>query len=214
MEISLNNESTSIFNTRSTLLQRLKEGGNESAWQEFYDIYGRLIFSYCLHFNISYAEAEDLVQEICIKIFRQILKFDYSPDRGRFRGWLKTITHNAAIDYLRRKQYRKRTASDYRIHLEIKQEVDFASTTELWQEEWEKALYEAALEQVRKRVGEDTFQVFQRYVLKNIPAQEVAVAAKLEVNAVYAVKHRVLRYLREEVSRIISEECDGRNEHA
>lgn len=210
----MNGEPLTVFKTRESLLLRLKEEGDEKAWREFHDIYGRLIFGYSLHFNISYAEAEDLVQEVCVKVFRQINTFQYAPEKGRFRGWLKTITRNAVIDYLRRKGNRSRTAQEYRVHLELKQAADQTFDEEVWQKEWEKALYEAALERVRERVGEETYRVFKRYVLENESVQVVADETTMDPNAIYAVKHRVLRYLREEVDRIINSEGGNENENA
>lgn len=202
MDGTVTGEPLTVFKTRESLLVQLKEDGNESAWRQFHDIYGRLIFGYALHFNISYAEAEDIVQEVCIKVFRQIEKFEYSPERGRFRGWLKTVTHNTVIDYLRRKQNRAKISETYRSHVELQRQMDSAEEDQIWQREWEKALYESALERVRERVGEETFRVFHLYVLKNEPAQKVARESSLDANAIYAVKHRVLRYLREEIERI------------
>lgn len=200
------NELLSAYKTNESLLLRLKEGEDGRAWREFYEIYGRLIFGYSLHFDISHAEAEDVVQEVCIKVFRQIVRFDYSPERGRFRGWLKTITRNAVIDYLRRNQRRRQTSMEYRKQVEQELEAEAAEDDKIWRLEWEKAIYEAALERVRKRVGEATFDVFQRYVLADQSTTEVAEETTLDANAIYAVKHRMLRYIRQEVAVIMEGE--------
>ena len=196
----------SLYQTRESLLLRLKDSRDESAWLEFYQIYGRLIFGYALQFNISYAEAEDIVQEVCVKVFRQIIRFDYSPMQGRFLGWLKTITRNAVIDYLRRKQNRTKTSRAFSRHVEATLKSIDAKDEELWRQEWQKALYEVALERVRERVGEETYRVFYEYVLENRSAEDVASEVAMDANAVYAVKHRVLRYLREEVQHILDSE--------
>ncbi len=196
----------SAYKTRESLLLRLKDERNEDAWREFHSIYGRLIFGYSLHFDISYAEAEDVVQEVCIKVFRQIIRFDYSPERGRFRGWLKTMTRNTVIDYLRRKQTRLKASREFRRDMEQKLKDEAAADDEIWRKEWEKALYETAMERVRERVGEETFRIFKRYVLDRDSAQDVANETSLDANAIYAVKHRVLKYLRNEVEKIRNDE--------
>lgn len=200
------NSVLSAYHTRESLLFRLKEGGSERAWLGFYTMYGRLIFGYSLHFDISYAEAEDIVQEVCIKVFRQIARFDYSPERGRFRGWLKTITRNAVVDYLRRKQRRNKTSVEYRTQLECELKDEAEIDDEIWRLEWERAVCETALERVRERVGEDTMRAFQRYVMDDQSASEVSEETTLDANAVYAVKHRVLKYIRQEVAAILESE--------
>ena len=201
---TMSDELLSRFKTRRSLLNRLKVDDNEEAWREFHDLYGRLIFGYCLHFGIGYSEAEDIVQEVCLKVFRHIHSFDYSPNRGRFRGWLKTITQNTVIDYIRRRQNRLKGSSDYRTLCELQWEEAGQSADEVWQQEWEKALYEAALERVRGRVDEETYRIFHLYVLDAGSAKDVADETHLDANAIYAVKHRMLKYLREEVERIIN----------
>ncbi len=203
---SSSSQQLSAFQTRESLLLRMKEGEDGNAWREFYEIYGRLIFGYSLHFDLSHAEAEDVVQEVCIKVFRQIVRFDYSPERGRFRGWLKTITRNAVIDYLRRKQRRKQTSEDYQLHVEQELERQQKVDDEIWQSEWEKALFESALERVRVRVGEESYRIFRLYVLDNQSAQDVAHSTTLDANAIYATKHRMMKYLREEVTAILASE--------
>ncbi|MDF7800689.1 sigma-70 family RNA polymerase sigma factor [Pontiellaceae bacterium B1224] len=206
MESTESNELLSACCTRESLLIRLKDGEDCDAWWEFHEIYGRLIFGYSLHYEISHAEAEDIVQEVCIKVFRQIIRFDYSPERGRFRGWLKTITRNAVIDYLRRKQTRRKTSQEYRTQFEERLEAELDRDDRIWRLEWEKAVYETALDRVRKRVGEDTFRVFHRYVLDDQSAAEVSEETTLDANAIYAVKNRMLKYIRQEVTSILDGE--------
>lgn len=200
------NELLNVHKTRESLLLRLKGGGNEQAWREFHAVYGRLIFGYSLRYGISYAEAEDIVQEVCIKVFRRIVQFDYSPERGRFRGWLKTITRNTVIDYIRRKQRRRNTAEEFRelSALELLEQED--ADNNLWRLEWRKALYEAALERVSKRIGAETLRVFNEYVLGDKSAEDLANETSLEINSIYSVKHRVLGYVKEEVKKILMDE--------
>ncbi|VGO12093.1 hypothetical protein PDESU_00643 [Pontiella desulfatans] len=206
METTETSELLSAYHTRESLLLRLKQGEDGVAWREFYEIYGRLIFGYSLHYDISHSEAEDIVQEVCIKVFRQIIRFDYSPERGRFRGWLKTITRHAVVDYLRRKNSRQKTSKEYWTRLEQELDAKAAVDEEIWRLEWEKAVYETALERVRKRVGEATFDVFKRYVLDDQSAVEVSEETTLDANAIYAVKHRVLKFIRQEVADILEDE--------
>ena len=209
METTESSGLVSAYHTRESLLIRMKQEEDGAAWREFHEIYGRLIFGYSLHYDISHAEAEDIVQEVCIKVFRQIVRFDYSPQRGRFRGWLKTITRNAVVDYLRRKKTRRKTSVEYRRQLEDGLAVGRDRDDEIWRLEWEKAVFEAALDRVRERVGEETFQVFKRYVLDNQSAAEVSEETTLDANAIYAVKHRVMNFIREEVAIILDGEQGG-----
>ncbi len=206
METKESQEGLTAYQTRESLLLRLKDGEDGAAWSEFHELYGRLIFGYSLHYAISYAEAEDIVQEVCVKVFRQIIRFDYSPEKGRFRGWLKTITRNAVIDHLRRTRSRQKVSTEYRLQLESELEEESSKDEAVWRLEWEKAIYETALERVKERIGPETFLIFKKYVLDDQSAADVADETTLDANAIYAVKHRVLRYIRQEVAKILDEE--------
>ena len=77
--------------TRTTLLARLrKDPANEAAWGEFVEHYGRHIHRWCRQWNLQDADAEDVTQEILVKLAQKLRGFVYDPSRS-FRGWLKTI---------------------------------------------------------------------------------------------------------------------------
>ena len=211
MKQIVSSESVSCYRTRGSLLLRLKDRSDESSWGEFYTIYGRMIFGYALHYNLSHAEAEDIVQEVVVKVFRQILSFDYSPKQGRFRGWLKTVTKHAVIDFIRRRERRRNTSDQYREHAEVLFEEQNCRDDEIWRKEREKAMLEVALQRVYSRVGECCREVFNLFVVERYSAGEVGAQLDMEPNAVYACKHRMLKYIREEVE-ILGRECEDNDE--
>lgn len=166
------NDSISLYQTRDSLLLRLKNPSNESGWREFFNLYGRMIFGYALHYNLNHAEAEDIVQEVVIKVFRQIRSFDYSPERGRFRGWLKTVTKHAVIDFVRRRERRRNTSVQYREHAEVLLEEPECREDDIWRQEREKAMLEVALQRVYERVGACCRDVFELFVVEHYSARE------------------------------------------
>ena len=85
--------------TRASLLARLKGADSEPAWDEFYDMYWRAIYGYALHFGVHPQHAGDIVQEVFVKIFRNMPSFEYDRTRGRFLTWVKTVTRNTVMDH-------------------------------------------------------------------------------------------------------------------
>ena len=154
MKTNDSSELMTVYKTRKSLLLRLKNQDDQESWREFYNIYGRMIFGYALRHRLSHAEAEDVVQEVCIKLFRQILSFDYSPDQGHFRGWLKTVTKHAVIDFIRRKERRLQKHDAFQQHSEAVKEEKNAEDNMLWEKEREKAIFDTALLRVYGRIGE------------------------------------------------------------
>lgn len=75
--------------------------GNEHAFEALINKYKRKVFSYCLNFTNNYHMAEDITQEIFIKVFQNIHTYD--SERASLSTWIYTITHNICINSLRDK---------------------------------------------------------------------------------------------------------------
>jgi RNA polymerase sigma-70 factor, ECF subfamily len=83
----------------SMSLLRQIAGGDREAFRRFYDRYATLAFTFALRLLGSQSDAEDLLQEVFLQVWRQAQT--YSPERGSPEAWLITITRSRAIDKLR-----------------------------------------------------------------------------------------------------------------
>src|SRR6476659_8373417 len=91
---------TCIPPTRATLLARLRRDPlSDVAWDEFVEQYGRHIYRWCRQWRLQDADAEDVAQEILLKLARKLRDFAYNP-QSSFRGWLKTVAHHAWTDFV------------------------------------------------------------------------------------------------------------------
>lgn len=75
-----------------------------------YDRYARLVFSLALKILNDRVSAEEVVQEVFVKVWRRAE--DYDSGRGKFSSWLSGIAHHQAIDELRRRRVRPSAADD------------------------------------------------------------------------------------------------------
>jgi RNA polymerase sigma-70 factor (ECF subfamily) len=80
------------------LLQQIA-GSDREAFRRFYERYATLAFTFALRLLGSRADAEDLLQELFLQVWRQAQS--YSPERGSPEVWLITMTRSRAIDKLR-----------------------------------------------------------------------------------------------------------------
>lgn len=87
-----------------TLLRRLS-GGDQSALGEFYDLHAGLVNGIALRVLRDATEAEDVVQEVFVQVWRQATRYD--PGRGTPEAWICTITRTRALDRLRRRAARR-----------------------------------------------------------------------------------------------------------
>ena len=81
--------------------------GDIQALERLYDRYSTLVFSVSLRVLHDPQLAEDVVQEVFLRLWRQPASFD--PARGRFISWLMSVTRNRALDELRRVSRRSRS---------------------------------------------------------------------------------------------------------
>ena len=81
--------------------------GEIRALEQLYDRYSTLVFSVSLRVLHDPQLAEDVVQEVFLRLWRQPASFD--PGRGRFISWLMSVTRNRALDELRRVSRRNRS---------------------------------------------------------------------------------------------------------
>ena len=90
------------------LLQRCLSGEN-SAWEGLLRAYTRKIYNLCYRFTGRAEEAEDLTQEVFIKVFQTLRSFD--PVQGSFSTWLHRVARNHLVDHYRRTKKDRITGS-------------------------------------------------------------------------------------------------------
>jgi RNA polymerase sigma-70 factor (ECF subfamily) len=87
--------------TSASLIQRLRARDAE-AWRQLADLYGPLVYYWCRRYELKAEDAADVFQEVFSAIASGIHAFQHDRARGRFRGWLWTITRNKIHDHFRR----------------------------------------------------------------------------------------------------------------
>jgi len=202
--------------TRGTLLSRLRDLDDRESWRTFFDLYWRLLYNVARRSGLDHSGAQEIVQDTVIAVARQMPGFRYEPTRGTFRQWLLRITRRRIIDHLRR-VYRQPPKAEVTPESLDEDDKNVAAIIDqssnaleaAWDEEWEKSLFDAALERVRAEINPRHFQVFDYCVLKQWPASKVAATLGLNAAQVYLAKHRVAQAMKRAVRRINEERSRG-----
>jgi RNA polymerase sigma-70 factor, ECF subfamily len=90
-------------------LVRRAVAGDAAAWEELVRGYNRRIYNLCYRFTGSPDEAEDLTQEVFIKMYRSLGSYDV--ERGAFVSWVTTLTRNLLVDHFRKSRQDRITDS-------------------------------------------------------------------------------------------------------
>src|SRR5215471_9515985 len=92
----------------SSLVSRCLRG-DETAWEDLVRLHTRKVYAMCYRFTGSASEAQDLTQEVFLRVFRTIRSF--RSDEGSFATWLSRVTRNLLIDHYRRTRQERVTDS-------------------------------------------------------------------------------------------------------
>jgi RNA polymerase sigma-70 factor (ECF subfamily) len=91
------------------LLVRRCIAGDAAAWEDIVQRYHRRIYNICYRFAGSSDDAQDLTQEVFIKMYRTLGSYDV--DRGAFMTWVTTVTRNLLVDHFRKSKQDRLTDS-------------------------------------------------------------------------------------------------------
>jgi RNA polymerase sigma-70 factor (ECF subfamily) len=207
-----NENADELIPTRRSLLGRLRNWDDQESWRIFFETYWRLIYQVALRAGLTDAEAQDVVQETVISVFKKMPGFEYREHNGSFKSWLLKLTSWRIAD-----QFRRRKSAALVQPLEdgtstaggpVGQIVDPASSDlqAAWDADWEQNRMLVAIQRVKTRVNSKAYQMFDLLVFKEWPVSRVARAFRVNPARVYLAKHRVTNLIKQEVKKLHSEE--------
>src|ERR1700729_382152 len=92
----------------STIVERCLRG-DDAAWEELVRLHTRRVYGICYRFTGRESEAQDLTQEVFLRVFRALGSFRSAE--GSFTTWLARLTRNLLIDHYRRTRNERGTDS-------------------------------------------------------------------------------------------------------
>jgi RNA polymerase sigma-70 factor (ECF subfamily) len=180
-----------------SLVERCRQG-DDDAWREMVDRFGQKVFSVAYHFTLKREDAEELAQEIFLKVFENLHRYD-----GSFPlvAWLVSIARNLCIDRYRRLKREKsfRHVSDDSVLPMLTSAEDPAA--DAVKKERTKLLFWALSE-----IPEELSEILVLRDLEGLAYEEIGAALSLPDGT---VKSRLFR-ARAEVARKVRERQESR----
>lgn len=186
--------------TPLSLLERLRRGPDQDSWRRFFDLYTPFIRHSLERQGMPSSDIDDVVQEVCAAIARDISGFDHAGRPGAFRLWVRTIALNRMRGYWRA----RRVAHTSRDGQDLDRLADPDDQLGLlWDREHDVFLVRRLMELIEPEFAPATWQAFRRQAIDEMSAAQTAEELGLSVNAVLIAKSRVLRRLRREGEGLI-----------
>lgn len=191
--------------TRVTLIERICNRQDPNAWQVFVTVYRPLIYRYCCRRGLQDADAQDVAQNVMCRIRAALPHFKYDPQRGRFRGWLGTITRRE----MRRQQLQQQAALCDGTTCQAHVLEALGDVTDPCDHDWTETFYtyamQVALERIRPEFTQDMWQAFDAIWFHDLTPAETAAKLHRPPAWVYHVKYRILRRLKEVIVPLLDD---------
>lgn len=175
-----------------TALQKLINGcrrGDTSAQRALFDQHRQTLFLICLRYARDRPEAQDMLQEAFLAIFRDLGQYKGS---GAFEAWLHRITVRTALQYLRRKNP-LRFAEDYG-----------ALPTDTWAISPEADMNGEAILHLVQKLPPGCRAIFNLHCIEALSYPEIAAELGLTESSVRAQYTRACKHLRGWVERLLT----------
>ncbi len=190
-----------LAETRSTLLERIRDPGNDEAWERFTAFYRPLICRYAQVQGCPRAMCEEIAQETLVDLITIMPRFRYDRGKGRFRSFLyKVVQRRVSSAWRRQARYLTLDPADLDAHAAAPE-----ARPDSWENEWHRQVVIAALERLRQRVEPTSFEVFHAAVVHGEAVASICARLDLQPNALYQIRHRLGTALRRIVADIESE---------
>lgn len=181
------------MDTPASLLERLRQPGQDQAWARFVELYTPLLFHWARRSGCRDAEAADLVQEVFVLLLPRLALFRYEQG-GSFRAWLRVVARNCWLNLRRKARL---------LHSPDAPEVDElpapAEDDPFWEAEYRQRLVGRAMALMQKDFQPVTWKACWETAVNGRQAAEVARELGMTPGAVYMARSRVLSRLRLEL---------------
>jgi RNA polymerase sigma factor (sigma-70 family) len=189
-----------LSKTDVTLLARLRhDPKDQAAWGDFVARYGPKILDWCRRWGLQQADAQDVTQDVLLKLNRLMVTFEYDP-AGSFRAWLKTLAHHAWRDFVAQRRLAGTGNSKMVAFLECPQAG--ADLSEDLQDEFRLEMLDRAIARVRPRVASRAWDAFRLTALEGWSGSAAGAHLEMKVAQVYLARSRVTKRIDEEVRRL------------
>lgn len=193
----------SNLETRMTLLVRIRDAKDRNAWNDFFQLYAPLVYSYASKHGFQDADAADIAQDVMCTVAKAIDSFDYDRNKGSFRGWLVTIARNC----IRKRWDRdRRNAAITGVASVLETQLQNPSEESLsqWDREYALRVFHWAAENVRGEFRESTWKAFWLTTVEGRSIESTGELLGISVGAIYVARSRVLARIKGAVAEFDS----------
>ncbi len=199
-------EQSTQWQTRETLLNKIKNKQDDKAWEDFTFYYRDYIYNIIIRMNVKHHDAEEIVQDVILKAWNKLPEFVYDASKGRFRGWLCRVTGNAVKDFFRKKKQNVTNLSKQELTEQSNylDRINLPEIKKIAEQEWKSYISKMAWENIENVFEEKVKKCFIMLTEGKNP-KSICKNLGIAQGTVYVYKQRVVEKLQSEIIRLESE---------
>ncbi len=178
------------MSNRDVELYHQMADGDKKALENIYNKYERLLYSFVIKLSGDQTLAEEVLQEVFIKLWTK--KASYDNSKGKFSSWIVTITRYTAIDLIR-----KNNNKNYTLEEETDIPEQQTETTEdivEWKEEGMK------VRRAINKLSDEQIQMVDLFYYKGLSQSEIADRCGIPLGTVKGRIRLALKHLKKHLS--------------
>ncbi len=171
--------------------------GEKGAFREFVEHYKKKVYYLALDMVGNHADAEDISQEVFLKVYRSFKTFNRE---ARLGSWLYRITYNASIDHLRRKAITPEPVEEKFLELSSRDDPQFShSGDQDPARATEKALLRLQIERALQKVSDQERAVFVLRHYEDLKLGDIAETLDISIGSVKSYLFRAIKKIQAEL---------------
>ncbi|WDE98876.1 sigma-70 family RNA polymerase sigma factor [Lentisphaera profundi] len=195
------------YNTKQTLLEKLIHSNDEGSWDEFVKHYDGYIYVVIRKFNIDNQTAEDLLQEVLLKIWKSLPKYEYRKNECTFRTWLCLVIKSTVSNHFRKRSTKNQSKTISHDELNDWVSISEPELNKIAELEWKSYISNMAWDNITSEFAPRTIEIFE-HSLDEEDNELIAEKFQITEASVRVYKSRVKKVLLREISRL-NEELGG-----
>lgn len=187
------------WQTRPTLIDKIKDKANEKNWEEFTEFYEPYVKGFLFRLGLKNDQIDDFSQMTFLKLWESIDRFKAMGTQGTFRAWLKTLIRNETINYFKRESMIAQKLKDYALinpKDNERNEID-----EIIEDEWDIFISNKAWENISDSISQLEKDIFLKS-LKGDSTESIAKELNVKTSSLYSYKKKVKDRLKQEIKRL------------
>jgi RNA polymerase sigma-70 factor (ECF subfamily) len=202
---SVADDDRSEFRTNVSLIKSVRDPADTESWRKFHDFYAPLLRRYLKRLGLEENAANDVFQDVFLRLLQNLPTFELDKQRGRFRSYLWKLTYSALVDQARRFRVRVQAEEEWVKRFHEASESESRKVQDELNEINRQQILKRVLPRVRSATSPTAWTCFEERLLKDRPGADIAAELAISTDAVYVYASRVMKEVRRQSATVADE---------